>query len=342
MKKEIKIVCVLLSMLLLFCGCRNEKVIIDDVSSSPIIDTETSDYISASSSEEVSSEEVMTSSTIQSTVSESTVTPPSSSVPATPTVPYTPPADIPYSFNPNNHLGLSEVRCGFSFGVAKDGLPHSISVENQKRFDSYSSFASALALDTVSSEKCLYLTFDCGWEYNNLTSSILDTLKEKNVKAAFFCTLDYLKKNPTLVRRMIDEGHIVGNHSAKHKNFSTISRTEMAEELYGVEKYLKDNFNYYSPYFRFPEGVYTESALELVTSVGYHSVFWSSAHADWDVNNQPTADTAFNTIISRFHSGSVILLHTVSKANTDALPAIIDNATNQGYTFKTLDQYFIR
>ncbi|MBQ8910014.1 MAG: polysaccharide deacetylase family protein, partial [Oscillospiraceae bacterium] len=106
----------------------------------------------------------------------------------------------------------------------------------------------------------MYLTFDNGYEYENLTADILDTLKEKDVKAAFFVTLSYAKQNPELVRRMIDEGHIVGNHSATHPSFPKISRTEMAKEIAELDNYLVENFSYSSPYFRFPSGEYSECA----------------------------------------------------------------------------------
>ena len=241
-------------------------------------------------------------------------------------------------FDPYNSRGLSTKGYGYSYGIAKDGKPHTNSLENQKRFDGYKT-VKALAVDTVSNDKRMYLTFDCGYEYKNLTGDILDVLKEKNVKAAFFCTLDYLKKNPKLVRRMIDEGHIVGNHSATHPVFTQISRSQMAKEIYLVEDYLEKNFNYYSPYFRFPTGEYSESALDLVSSTGYCSVFWSVAHADWDTGNQPTVENTIKNITDRFHSGAVILLHAVSESNTKALAKIIDNAATQGYTFKSLDDY---
>lgn len=238
-----------------------------------------------------------------------------------------------------NSRGLSIKKSGFGYGVAKNGQPHSISVNNQKRFDGMKD-VEALALDTKSTDKRMYLTFDCGYEYKNLTGDILDTLKEKQVKAAFFVTGDYLKKNPELVRRMIDEGHIVGNHSFSHPIFPNISREKMAKEIWQVEEYLKTNFDYSSKYFRFPEGAHSECALELVTSMGYKSIFWSAAYADWDVNNQPAKEKAVDIVTSRYHNGAVILLHAVSQANTDGLAEMIDIAINQGYTFKTLDEYY--
>ncbi len=238
-----------------------------------------------------------------------------------------------------NARGLDNKKYGFSFGAAKDGKPHSISVNNQKKFDAFENIE-ALALDTVSTDKRMYLTFDCGYEYMNLTDDILDTLKEKNVKAAFFVTLSYIKSNPEKVDRMIKEGHIVGNHSATHPVFPDISRTKMAEELYKVDEYLQKHFNYKTDYFRFPTGAYSENALELVTSVGYKSIFWSVAHGDYDTANQPSLKETFDTVTGRFHPGAVILLHASSQSNVDTLRDIIDEAIAQGYDFKTLDDYY--
>ncbi len=238
-----------------------------------------------------------------------------------------------------NSRGLNTTKSGFGYGVAKNGQPHSMSINNQKKFDGMKN-VEALALDTKSTDKRMYLTFDCGYEYKNLTANILDTLKEKQVKAAFFLTGDYVRKNHTLVRRMIDEGHIIGNHSYSHPSFPKISREKMATEIWKLEDYLKTNFDYSSSYFRFPSGEHSECALELVTSMGYKSIFWSAAYADWDTSKQPTKESAVNTVTSRYHNGAVILLHAVSQANADGLSEMIDIAINQGYSFKTLDEYY--
>ena len=169
---------------------------------------------------------------------------------------------------------------------------------------------------------------------------MLDTLKEKNVKAAFFCTMSYLKTAPNVVTRMINEGHIVGNHTTNHpSNSAALTRTELAEELLGVHNYLRVKFGYNSEYFRFPAGVYSENALDLVDSVGYKSVFWSIAHTDWDPENQPGVDKSFQTVTERLHPGAVILLHTTSPDNAEILGDFIDYAREQGYEFRTLDQY---
>ena len=197
---------------------------------------------------------------------------------------YTPLPAVNFSVNdPTNSRGLSTSVINHSFGVAKNSKPHQISVDSQKYFDSKG--FNAVTYDSKSTEKVLYLTFDCGYE-NGYTYDVLDVLKEKNVSAAFFCTLDHIKAKPDLITRMIKEGHIVGNHSDNHPNFSKIDRAKMAEEIQTVENHLRENYGYSSPYFRFPEGAYNDSALDLVQSLGYKSVFWSLAYSDWDTSAQ--------------------------------------------------------
>ena len=238
--------------------------------------------------------------------------------------------------DPENTRGLSEKLNGYGYGVAKDGKANEISVNNQKYFDSKG--FNALSLDLKSNDKALYLTFDCGYE-NGYTAKILDTLKQKNVTAAFFCTLPEVKENPEIIARMINEGHIVGNHSVTHPSFPTITRTEMAQEIKGMDDYLRTNFGYSEPYFRFPKGEYSDCAIDLVGSLGYKCVFWSLAYSDWDLDKQKGADYAFDTVTSRLHPGAVILLHAVSPDNANALGRIIDYAKENGYTFKSLRQY---
>lgn len=231
---------------------------------------------------------------------------------------------------------VSSEKKSHSYGVAKNGKPNEISLNTQKYFDENK--FKAFCLDTKTDKKVMYLTFDCGYE-NGYTSKILDVLKEKGVNAAFFCTLPQVKENPELIKRMIDEGHIVGNHSATHPSFAEISVEQMKTEIKGMEDYLKSNFNYGEPYFRFPKGEYTETALKTVEELGYKSVFWSLAYSDWDLNNQKGEEYAFEKVTSRFHPGAVILLHSVSPDNTNALSRIIDEATKQGYEFKSLRDY---
>lgn len=241
---------------------------------------------------------------------------------------------VRFSVNdPENKSGLSTVKIAHSYGVARDGKPHKISVESQNYFEING--YKAITYDNKSGN-VLYLTFDCGYE-NGFTSKVLDTLKEKNVKAAFFCTLDQIKSEPELIARMIKEGHIVGNHSTTHPSFAEISRSKMAEEIEVCDNYLRTHFGYSSDYFRFPKGEYSESALDLVGSLGYTSVFWSLAYADWDTENQRGWQYAFDKVTSRLHPGAIILLHSVSKDNAEALPEIIDYAVRNGYKFASID-----
>ncbi len=229
---------------------------------------------------------------------------------------------------------LSVAMKSHSHGPASDGKPHHTVVKFQSDFDKFH----AVTLDTKGEGKNLYLTFDCGYEHDNLTSDVLDTLKEKNVPAAFFSTLDHVEKEPELIARMIKEGHIVGNHSATHPSFAKIDRSTMAKELEKFENHMREKFGYASKFFRFPAGEYTDSALDLVASLGYVSVFWSVAYNDWNTDKIQGKDYAVETVMSRLHDGAIILLHSVSHDNAQALPEIIDKARAEGYVFRSLSE----
>ena len=236
--------------------------------------------------------------------------------------------------DPGNTKGLLVKKIEHAYGVAKDNQPHQISVDSQKFFESKG--YNAVTYDT-STDKMVYLTFDCGYE-NGYTSVVLDVLKEKNVKAAFFCTLDQIKSEPELIARMINEGHIVGNHSATHPSFDALNRTQMAKEIEECDNYLRENFGYTSKYFRFPKGNYSENALDLVGTLGFVSVFWSLSYADWDTDNQKGSDYAFEKVTQRLHPGAIILLHSVSSDNAGAIGDIIDFARENGYEFSSIDK----
>lgn len=238
--------------------------------------------------------------------------------------------------DPSNSNGLSTEKIAHAYGVAKNETPNDISVSSQKHFDDGN--FKALTLDNRTEEKVVYLTFDVGYD-NGYTGMILDTLKEKNVPAAFFCTVGEMQSDPESIVRMINEGHIVGNHTKNHPSMDEISRTEMMQEIKAFDDYIRTNFGYSSPYFRFPKGEYSDSALDLVGSLGYLSVFWSLAYADWDTNNQKGAAYAHDTVTARIHPGSVILLHAVSSDNANALGDIIDTVRNMGYEFRSLEDY---
>lgn len=195
-------------------------------------------------------------------------------------------------------------------------------------------FANMDAQWLLNDEKKLCLTFDEGYE-NGYTPQILDTLKEKGVKAVFFVTYDFASQNPDLVKRMIDEGHIVGNHSYRHYTMDEVSDDVAKEEVSYLHKYVKDKFGYTMSYFRFPKGEFSERSLQIVKDLGYKSVFWSFAYADWDPDNQTEENQAFTHICESTHPGAIFLLHAVSKTNADILGKVIDDVKKQGYTFST-------
>lgn len=186
----------------------------------------------------------------------------------------------------------------------------------------------------------MYLTFDEGYEHNENTTSILNTLNEKNVKAAFFITGHFLKSRPDLVQRMVNEGHAVCNHTVDHMNPpKALANDKFVADVEGLEKLFNDTIGgNLSPFYRPPEGGYSEATLSAAKSLGYHTTFWSFAYKDWETKNQPDEDAAFNKITSSFHDGSVILLHAVSDTNTKILARVIDKAREMGYTFGDLNE----
>ncbi len=180
------------------------------------------------------------------------------------------------------------------------------------------------------SEKRLWLTFDEGYE-NGYTSQILDTLKDKDVKAVFFVTYDYAVKNPELIRRMIDEGHTVGNHTWSHPSLPDCSPDELYAELSLLHDYISDNFGYEMYVMRPPMGEFSERVLACAKDLGYTTVLWSFAYPDWDVNAQPEKNAAYEKITSKTHNGAVYLLHAVSETNTAILGDVIEYWKENGY-----------
>lgn len=185
-------------------------------------------------------------------------------------------------------------------------------------------------------EKVVYLTFDEGYE-NGFTPAILDTLKEKQIKAAFFITGSYLKHSPELVKRMKEEGHVVGNHSQTHPDFTTQTDEQVIAEVSQVaDKFKEVVGTEMDPFFRFPSGRYSEKDLYIVRKLGFRSIFWSMAYKDWDTKDQPGKDYAYQHVMANYHPGAVILLHAVSRSNTEALADIITGLDEAGYRFGSL------
>ena len=190
-------------------------------------------------------------------------------------------------------------------------------------------------------EKVIYLTFDAGYE-NGCTEQILDTLQKHNVTAAFFLTGHYVEKNADLVRRMVKEGHIVGNHTMHHPDMSKLTdKTAFQKELADLEAVYKEVTGEEMPkYYRPPQGIYSKENLELAKELGYKTVFWSLAYADWNNDAQPTKEQAFGKLIPRIHNGAVVLLHATSKTNAEIMDELLNQWEEMGYRFASIEELF--
>lgn len=175
----------------------------------------------------------------------------------------------------------------------------------------------------------LYLTFDEGYE-NGYTPMILDTLKEKNVSAVFFITMPFAKSEPELVQRMIDEGHVIGNHTKNHYNPTNVGIEEAYNDIKELHDYIKKEFDYEMYLYRPPEGAFSEKTLAMVQQTGYTTVLWSFAYADWDPNNQIGNQAALERTTKYIHDGGIYLLHAVSKDNAEILGQLIDEIQSVG------------
>lgn len=191
------------------------------------------------------------------------------------------------------------------------------------------------------SQKVIYLTFDSGYE-NGCTAEILETLKKHGVSAAFFLVGNYLEQNPELVRRMVEEGHIVGNHTYHHWDMSKISDAEaFRNELESLEElYTQITGRSMERFYRPPQGIFSEDNLKMAQELGYHTVFWSLAYVDWLNDDQPTSGQAFSKLIPRIHNGAVVLLHSTSRTNADILDELLTRWEELGYRFATLHELF--
>lgn len=187
----------------------------------------------------------------------------------------------------------------------------------------------------------IYLTFDAGYE-NGCTSRILDVLKKHQIPAAFFLVGNYIEKNGDLVRRMVEEGHTVGNHTMHHYDMSKISDPDtFARELQDLEALFKQTTGQeMSKYYRPPQGIYSEKNLKMAQELGYKTVFWSLAYVDWKNDAQPTAADAFAKLLPRIHNGAVVLLHSTSQTNAEILDELLTRWEEMGYSFGTLDDLF--
>ena len=190
-------------------------------------------------------------------------------------------------------------------------------------------------------QKRIYLTFDSGYE-NGCTEKILDVLKAHHVPAAFFLVGNYVERNPELVKRMISEGHIVGNHTMHHYDMSRIKeQANFEKELTDLESLYKEvTGQEMEKYYRPPQGIYSRENLQQARDLGYKTVFWSLAYADWDNKAQPTREHAMSKLLPRIHNGAVVLLHSTSKTNGEILDEVLTQWEKMGYSFGDISEIF--
>ena len=239
-------------------------------------------------------------------------------------------AYIQTSFSPKTIPTAAEGNWGLSF--QQDGEPPvaNASFEELKKYNAY------YAEDT--SEKKLYLTFDAGFENGN-TPAILDALKKHDVKATFFVVGTYIKDNPDLIKRIHEEGHLIGNHTYHHPDMSKIATKEsFHKELKDVETEYKNVVGEeMTKFYRPPQGKYNESNLQMAKDLGYHTFFWSLAYVDWYENDQPSKEEAFQKLLGRIHPGAIVLLHSTSKTNANILDELLTKWEEMGYKFSSLE-----
>lgn len=189
-----------------------------------------------------------------------------------------------------------------------------------------------------SDKKYIYLTFDNGYEAG-YTEKILEVLKQNNVPATFFITAHYVNTQPELVQRMIDDGHIIGNHTVNHKSMPEIDNDTIYKEVMDLHTAIYEKFGYEMKYIRPPKGEYSERTIAYTNTLGYKTVMWSFAYDDWDESKQGREEYGKQKILNNLHNGEVMLLHGTSKDNSNILDECIKEIKNQGYEFKSLDEF---
>lgn len=271
-------------------------------------------------------------------------TPPTepTSAPTEPTTPPTQPTEpiVGVGMYTREELeALDSTQFGYGPGPIRDYLNYrpEYAVGEQSRYKQYG--ANFIAPDNGN----IYLTFDCGYEYYTtdasgnripVTGLILDTLKEKNAKGVFFITMAYAKSEPELVQRMIDEGHAVGNHTNNHPAMPTLSIDDMIYEVMSLHNYVQEHFGYTMKLFRPPEGAFSVQSLAVVQNLGYKTVHWSFAYADYNTSNQPDVKESLDNVLNKAHSGAIYLLHAVSTTNASLLGDAIDGFRAKGFNLE--------
>ena len=220
---------------------------------------------------------------------------------------------------------------GLGFGEEGSAPTGNVSSEELADYNAY------YVADTT--DKVIYLTFDAGFENGN-TEPILDALKKHNAKGTFFVVGHYLETAPELIKRMVEEGHCVGNHTYNHPDMSKISNKEsFTKEMQDVETlYEEITGEKMTKFYRPPQGKFSTSNLEMAKELGYHTFFWSLAYVDWYQDDQPTHEAAYDKLLPRIHPGAIVLLHSTSQTNAEIMDELLTKWEEMGYTFASLDQ----
>ena len=231
----------------------------------------------------------------------------------------------------NNSIAAQTDNWGLGFGADGTKPAGNVTPDELKTYDAY--------YVGSGNDKVIYLTYDCGYENGN-TAPILDALKKHNAPATFFVVGHFLETAPDLVKRMVKEGHTVGNHTYHHPDMSSIS------DLSSFQKEVDDTATLYqkitgkemTKYYRPPQGKYSTANLKMAKELGYHTFFWSLAYVDWNVDSQPTKEQAFDKLLPRIHPGAIVLLHSTSKTNGEIMDELLTKWEEMGYRFAPLSE----
>lgn len=231
----------------------------------------------------------------------------------------------------NNSIAAQTDNWGLGFGADGTKPTGNVTPDELKTYDAY--------YVGSGDDKVIYLTYDCGYENGN-TAPILDALKKHNAPATFFVVGHFLETAPDLVKRMVEEGHTVGNHTYHHPDMSSISN------LASFQKEVDDTAALYqeitgqemTKYYRPPQGKYSTENLKMAKELGYHTFFWSLAYVDWNVDSQPTKEQAFDKLLPRIHPGAIVLLHSTSKTNGEIMDELLTKWEEMGYRFAPLSE----
>jgi len=237
------------------------------------------------------------------------------------------------SVQTSGSLELSNTKIEWGIKRGKNHEQPDLGSKNKSLIEKYN----GMAMGNKES-KNIYITFDLGYEAG-YTENILNTLKENNVPATFFITAHYANSASDLVQRMIDDGHIIGNHTVNHKSMPSLNEKDLTKELMNLHTAIYEKFGFEMRYMRPPKGEYSERVLSYTTKLGYVPVMWSFAYADWNEAAQPSNESAINKIIENVHNGEIMLLHATSKTNMEILDTVIKQIKNMGYEFKSLDEF---